>query len=89
MIVAWTLVLTMLPVVMMNGLHGRVRADDEYVRRLYTTFMGREPAAEEITYWTGEIKKGTQTRYSIMQFFGQSPEFTDICKKYGIDRGSI
>ncbi|MBR2750410.1 MAG: DUF4214 domain-containing protein [Clostridiales bacterium] len=63
--------------------------DDEYVRRLYTTFMGREPAKDEIAYWIGEIKKGSQTRYSIMQFFGQSPEFTNICKKYGIDRGTI
>ena len=63
--------------------------DDEYIRRLYTTFMGRDPESSEIAYWTGEIKKGTQTRYSIMQFFGQSPEFTEICKKYGIDRGTI
>ena len=63
--------------------------DDEYVRRLYTTFMGREPAKDEIAYWTGEIKKGTQTKDSVMAFFGQSPEFTEICKKYGIDRGTI
>ncbi|MBR3058959.1 MAG: DUF4214 domain-containing protein [Clostridiales bacterium] len=63
--------------------------DDAYVRRLYTTFMGRDPEASEIGYWTGEITKGTQTRYSVMQFFGQSPEFTNICKKYGIDRGTI
>ena len=63
--------------------------DDAYVRRLYTTFMGRDPETSEIGYWTGEITKGTQTRYSVMQFFGQSPEFTNICKKYGIDRGTI
>ena len=61
--------------------------DEEYIKRLYTTFMGREPAASEVSYWMGEIKKGTQTKYSVMQFFGQSPEFTGICKKYGIDRG--
>ena len=63
--------------------------DEEYIKRLYTTFMGREPAASEVSYWMGEIKKGTQTKYSVMQFFGQSPEFTGICKKYGIDRGEI
>ena len=63
--------------------------DDEYVRRLYTTFMGRDPEASEIAYWTGEISKGTQTRETIMAFFGQSEEFTNICKTYGIERGTI
>ncbi|MBR3057227.1 MAG: DUF4214 domain-containing protein [Clostridiales bacterium] len=59
--------------------------NDEYVRRLYTTFMGRDPEASEIAYWVGEISKGTQTKDSVMQFFGSSEEFTNICKKYGIE----
>ena len=63
--------------------------DDEYIRRLYTTFMDREPDASEVAYWAGEITKGTQTRASVLAFFGQSEEFTKICKKYGIDRGTI
>ena len=63
--------------------------NNEYIRRLYTTFMGRDPEASEIAYWTGEISKGTQTKESVMVFFGQSEEFTNICKQYGIDRGTI
>ena len=63
--------------------------DDEYVRRLYTTFMGRDPEASEVAYWVGEIKAGRQTKDSVMAFFGQSEEFTNICKMYGIDRGTI
>ncbi len=63
--------------------------DDEYVKRLYKTFMDREPEAGEVSYWTGEIAKGTQTRSSVLAFFGQSEEFTNICKKYGIDRGTM
>ena len=63
--------------------------DDEYIRRLYTTFMGREPEASEVAYWEGEIKAGRQTRGSTLTFFGSSEEFTNICKKYGIDRGTI
>ena len=51
--------------------------------------MGRDPEASEIAYWVGEINKGTQTRASVMAFFGQSPEFTNICMKYGIERGTI
>ncbi len=63
--------------------------DDEYIKRLYTTFMDREPDASEVNYWMGEINKGTQTRESVLAFFGQSDEFTKICKQYGIDRGTI
>ncbi|MBR3056672.1 MAG: DUF4214 domain-containing protein [Clostridiales bacterium] len=63
--------------------------NDEYVRRLYTTFMGRDPESSEINYWVGEIAKGTQTKASVLQFFGSSEEFTKICKRYGIERGSI
>jgi len=63
--------------------------DDEYIRRLYTTFMDREPEASEVAYWAGELAGGTQTRDSVLSFFGQSEEFTKICKKYGIERGTI
>jgi len=62
---------------------------DEYIRRLYTTFMDREPEASEVAYWAGEIAAGTQTRDSVLAFFGQSEEFTNVCKSYGIDRGTI
>ena len=63
--------------------------DEEFVLRLYTTFMDREPEASEVSYWTGEIKKGTQTRDSVLAFFGSSEEFTNICAEYGIERGTI
>ena len=64
-------------------------SDREYLMRLYTTFMDREPSEEEIGFWTGEMKAGKQNRHSILAFFAQSPEFTSICKKYGIERGQI
>ncbi|MBR3057849.1 MAG: DUF4214 domain-containing protein [Clostridiales bacterium] len=60
-----------------------------FATRLYTCCLGRDPEASEIAYWVGEIDKGTQTKASVMAFFGQSPEFTNICKTYGIDRGEI
>ena len=63
--------------------------NEEYVKRLYLTFMGRDPEASEITYWAGEISKGAQTRESVLAFFGQSDEFSKLCVKYGIERGSI
>ncbi len=63
--------------------------NDEYITRLYQTFMGREPSKDEIAFWVGEIEKGTQTRYSTLEFFGQSAEFSSICKKYAIEQGKI
>jgi len=68
---------------------GLKTSDEEYLKRLYTTFMDREPEASEVAYWAGEIAGGRQTRDSVLAFFGQSEEFTKICKKYGIERGSI
>ena len=62
---------------------------NDYLNRMYTTFMDRQPAASEIEYWVGEVKAGRQNRHSILAFFAQSPEFSGICKKYGIDRGEI
>ena len=64
-------------------------SDEEFVTRLYTTFMDREPEESEVSYWTGEISKGTQTRASVLAFFGSSEEFTAICAGYGIERGTI
>ena len=68
---------------------GLKTSDTEYIRRLYTTFMGREAVGVEIDYWVGEIADGRQTRHSTLAFFAQSDEFTKICKQYGIERGSI
>ena len=68
---------------------GLKTSNSEYINRLYTTFMDREPSDTEVDFWVGEIAAGRQTRKSILAFFAQSKEFTGICKKYGIDRGEI
>ncbi len=62
---------------------------EEYVKRLYATCMGRSPAADEVTYWAGQIKSGKQSRDQVLKFFGECEEFTKICAKYGIDRGNM
>jgi len=64
-------------------------SDREYIKRLYLTFMDREANASEIRYWVGEIRNGTQTRDSVLAFFGQSEEFTFVCARYGIERGTM
>jgi len=63
--------------------------DEEYIRRLYTTFMDRSPEPSEVAYWTGEMAAGRQTRDSVLAFFGTCDEFSIVCARYGIERGSI
>ena len=50
--------------------------------------MGRDPEDGAADYWIGQMQKG-KSRHAVMAWFAQSPEFTDICKKYGIERGTV
>ena len=58
----------------------------EFVKRCYETFMGRPADDNGLKYWVGLLDNGT-TREDVLKGFAQSPEFTDICNKYGILRG--
>ena len=60
-------------------------SDEEYIYRMYKTFMGREPEDEGKAYWLSELKNGT-TRDEVFNFFSTCPEFTGICKEYAIVR---
>jgi len=61
-------------------------SDGEYIRRLYTTFMGREPEPKGFAFWMNALANGTG-RDEVMIQFACSPEFSEICQTYGIDRG--
>ena len=67
---------------------GLKTTNEEYLTRLYTTFMGREPEAEGFAYWLGHLSTD-MNRLQVLQGFAQSQEFTNICNEYGIDRGTI
>ncbi len=62
--------------------------DKEYVARLYKTFMGRDPEEDGWNYWVGELENG-KSRLEVMAGFAKSDEFTNICKSYSIERGTI
>jgi len=62
--------------------------DKEFISRLYTTFMDRSAEAEGMYYWLARLKEGVSRR-EVLAWFAQSPEFTEVCKRYGIDRGSV
>ena len=63
-------------------------SNEEYLTRLYTTFMGREPDADGFNYWLG-LLNGGMSRSDALKTFAGCPEFQEICNKYGIDRGVI
>ena len=63
-------------------------SDEEYVTRLYKTFMDRDPEAEGRDYWVGQLKSGV-SRSIVLSKFVVSDEFTEICARYGIERGTI
>ena len=67
---------------------GLKTTNEEYLTRLYTTFMGREPEAEGFAYWLGLLNGGTD-RVDVMKAFAGCPEFQEICNSYGIERGEI
>ena len=58
-------------------------SDDQYVRTLYRTFLGRE--AEEAGYndWMNRLKSGV-SRDTVLMGFAYSPEFAIIMQSYGI-----
>lgn len=53
-------------------------SDQEYLNRLYATFMNREADAEGSAYWLGLMASGA-TRESVVYGFTRSPEFTQKC----------
>ena len=60
-------------------------SDEEYIERLYETFMGRASDADGMAFWLKELEDG-KTRDDILYGFAGSKEFTEICNTYGIDR---
>ncbi|MBO4636793.1 MAG: DUF4214 domain-containing protein [Clostridiales bacterium] len=59
--------------------------NEEYVRRLYRTFMGREPDEAGFNAWVAQLNGGV-SREEVFNGFALSPEFTRICASYGIIR---
>ncbi|MCR5617847.1 MAG: leucine-rich repeat protein [Clostridiales bacterium] len=58
----------------------------ELITRMYRTFMGREPDDAGMTFWLDSMGKG-MTKQQVFDSFVKSPEFTQICKDYAIERG--
>lgn len=62
--------------------------NDEYITRLYKTFMNREPDEDGIAYWTEQMTKGMSAK-EVFDGFVLSHEWADICYEFGIRSGGL
>ena len=53
-------------------------SDEEYVIRLYNTFMDREPDADGLAFWKNELANGAD-RAEVVKGFAKSAEFNQKC----------
>ncbi len=58
-------------------------SNDEFIRRLYRTFMGREGSEEEIGWYMSVMSQGYDREYVFNEFSG-SAEFANLCAEAGI-----
>lgn len=61
--------------------------NDQYLTRLYEGIMGRAPDAGGYAYWMQIMETGMSRPYVISGFL-TSKEFDNLCRKYGINKGS-
>ena len=63
-------------------------SDGDYVDILYRTFFNREAEQEGRAYWMQKLEEGS-TREFVLSGFVNSPEFSDLCDRYEIARGTM
>lgn len=62
--------------------------NEEYIKVLYRTFMGREYDQDGLNYWLGRINSG-ESRRTILRSFAGCPEFAAIAAKAGISEVTV
>ncbi len=58
-------------------------SDQEYIERLYLTFMGRASEPDGMYYWLNKMRGG-MTREQVLSSFAASQEFKKIMEGFGI-----
>ncbi len=59
-------------------------SDEEFVRRMYQTFLNREPEEAGLKDWIGRLSRGEETRDSLVYGFTNSPEFGKLKAEYNL-----
>ena len=63
-------------------------SDDSFIDIMYKTFFDRDGDKGGKDYWKDKLNNGISRLY-VLSSFVNSNEFSTICNKYGINRGSI
>lgn len=58
-------------------------SNEDYVKVLYRTFMGREYDEQGLNAWVAVLDQGT-SRLDVLHGFSRSPEFANIMAQYGL-----
>ncbi len=64
---------------------GKNLGDEEYVKVLYRTFMGREADEGGLSGWVGVLKSGEEDREKVLDGFANSLEFAEILEGFGLN----
>ncbi|MCM1082029.1 MAG: DUF4214 domain-containing protein [Clostridium sp.] len=67
---------------------GKNVSDEEYVNMLYRVFLDREADEGGKSTWLGLMEQGISRDY-VFRGFVESSEYTNLCKNYGIERGTV
>lgn len=59
-------------------------SNEEFVTRMYETFLNREPEEAGLRDWVSRLEKGEVTRDSLVYGFTNSAEFAKIKAEYGL-----
>ena len=59
-------------------------SDEEFLSRLYHTFLDREPDSGGVKYWKDQMQNGGKSRRLVFYEFAFSPEFQQLAQKYKI-----
>ncbi|MCI7349638.1 MAG: DUF4214 domain-containing protein [Ruminococcus sp.] len=62
-------------------------SNEERVRRMYLTFLNRDPDPAGLANWVKSLDNGCSIGH-VFYGFTQSKEFGEICEEYGITRGT-
>lgn len=73
--------------VLSEEMKGLGLSNEEFITRMYHTFMDREPDAEGLAHWKEQMDNGCTSEYLLMKFVA-SQEFVGICDRCGIQAGT-
>ena len=62
-------------------------SNKQYMTYMYKALLGRKPDTDGLNYWIAQLKSG-KTREEVFCEFTESTEFSNLCSKYGIVKGS-